>query len=171
MVSLSNLQLPKVALYYAMQTMGCRCTFILDTEKNPFSGGECVIFAFEAQCPTKEKIGIRLEHTPNIDKVKREVRHLEAINGLHIPHVPVLLGHSMSTEPSPFIALKWANGSALNWTDSSPEVEVRDRVLQTVAQVNMDLLNVQETGMLGYCIMLQLTGLMYHKAPLLWTGL
>jgi len=143
------MDLSQIALQCATNVMRCYCEFILGTQLGPYSGGECVIFAFEAQNEGRERIGIRLEHTPSQgtrDKVIKEVQHLKAIKAARIPHLPVLLGYSVSMTPSPFIALKWVDGIALAWSDSKPGAELRDGILRTVAQVNMDLLKVQESG-------------------------
>lgn len=145
MARLNDGELSQKALQCAVSVMKCPCDFILGTKDNPFSGGECTIFALESR--SCDRLGIRLEHTPSPDKVMKEVQHLEALRTAMIPHVPELIGYSISTTPSPFIALKWADGTALRWTNSSLKPEYRDRILKTVAQVTMDLLKVQEQGM------------------------
>jgi hypothetical protein len=117
MARLKSEELSQIALQHAVSVMKCPCDFILGTRQRPYSGGECTIFAFEAQSESenRERIGIRIEHTMSqntSDKVMKEVRHLKAINNAMLPHIPQLLGYSISL-PSPFIALRWADGISL----------------------------------------------------------
>jgi hypothetical protein len=137
--------LSRRAVCFANSITGCSCNFILDTEFHPYSGGECTIFAFEAE---GRRIGVRIEQrfSPLTRvKVDREVQLLQAITRERIPHLPYLIGYDLESIP-PLIATSWADGDKLVWTDSSPPLQIRKNILKTVAEVTLDLLKFQEPG-------------------------
>ena len=128
MPRLKDAELSQITLQCAISIVKCPCDFILNTEHKPHSGGECTIFAFEAKSSNRERISMLLEHTPSPNifaKMEQEVRHLGAIRAANLAYLPEFLGCSILLTLSPFIALKWAEGMSLKWTDSSPTPECR----------------------------------------------
>lgn len=147
MSKMSTVELSQRALKYAISVTNAPCDFILGTQNNPYMGGECAIFVFKTQ--GEDEVCIRLEHTPcthTSDKVKIEAQHLSSITSAGISRLPKLLGYS-SDPSSPFIALRWENGTSLQWTDSNPPLRARRDILLGLAQTILDLLQVQEHGM------------------------
>jgi hypothetical protein len=138
-------QLSRRAASFANNVTGCSCDFILNTEYHPYSGGECTIFAFQAN---GRRIGVRIERnfspTTRV-KVKREIQHLQAITRERIHHLPHLIGYDLESTP-PLIAMSWADGDKLEWADSSPPLQIRKNILKTIAEVTLDLLKIQEPG-------------------------
>jgi len=62
-----------------------------------------------------------------------------------IHHLPELLGYDIASIP-PMIAISWADGHRLEWTDSSPPPQARRDILRTVAEVTLDMLKIREPG-------------------------
>ena len=138
-------ELSNRVLDFANRVSGRSCRFILGTEQRPFSGGECIIFALESNT---ERFAIRVEqHFSSLTrtKVEREIQLFEAIKKEGIPRLPSLVGFDLESVP-PFIATRWADGFTLTWSDSSPPRHVREDILKAIAEVNLDLLRVQEPG-------------------------
>jgi len=146
MPKLTTIELSQRAIQHAISVTNAPCEFVLGTDINPYMGGECAIFVFKVN--GKGMISIRLEHTPSAytsDKVTMEAQHLTSIAGAGISRLPKLLGYS-SAPSSTFIALKWAEGTTLQWTDSSPPYPARENILQEVAQTILDLLQIRVDG-------------------------
>jgi aminoglycoside phosphotransferase (APT) family kinase protein len=138
-------QLSTRAASFASSITGYSCEFILDTEHHPYSGGECIIFAFEAK---GKRIGVRIERSFSSAtriKVEREIQLLQAITTERIPRLPHLIGYDLESTP-PLIATSWADGDKLEWTDFSPPPQTRKNILKNVAEVTLDLLEIQEPG-------------------------
>ncbi|KAI0430527.1 hypothetical protein F5Y09DRAFT_226845 [Xylaria sp. FL1042] len=138
-------QLAERALEFANRLTCCTCYFILDTQYCPYSGGECIVFAFEAD---GKRIGVRMEQNISAAthvKVEREIQLLEAIKREQIGHLPYLIGYDLDSVP-PLIATGWADGRELQWTDFTPPPQIRNNILKTVAEVTLDLLRVQESA-------------------------
>jgi hypothetical protein len=138
-------QLSRTAASFANSVTGCSCDFILNTESHPYSGGECTIFAFEAN---GRRIGVRIEQkfSPATRvKVESEIKHLQAITRERISHLPHLIGYDLESTP-PLIATSWADGDKLEWADFSPPLQIRKNILKTIAEVTLDLLKIQEPG-------------------------
>lgn len=138
-------QLSRKAADFVNRITGCSCDFILNTELHPYSGGECNIFAFEAN---GRRIGVRIEKhfSPLLRfKVEREIQLLQAITRERIPHLPHLIGYDLESTP-PLIATSWADGDILTWTDISPSLQIRKNILKTIAEASLDLLKIQEPG-------------------------
>jgi hypothetical protein len=138
-------QLSRRAASFANSVTGCSCHFILNTECHPYSGGECTIFALEAN---GKRIGVRIEQkfSPATRvKVEREIQLLQAITRERIHHLPHLIGYDLESTP-PLIATSWADGDKLEWADFSPPLQTRKNILKTIAEVTLDLLKIQEPG-------------------------
>jgi hypothetical protein len=72
-------QLSRRAASFAISVTGCSCDLIHGNKHHPYSGGECTIFAFEAN---GRRIGVRMEQNFSLAtrvKVEREIQHLQAI--------------------------------------------------------------------------------------------
>lgn len=74
----------------------------------------------------------------------------KAIARERIPRFQELLGYSDScVNPikALFVALRWADGLLLQWSDSSPADENdRNKIIDATAQATIDVLRVQERG-------------------------
>ncbi|KAI1127471.1 hypothetical protein F5Y10DRAFT_194208 [Nemania abortiva] len=136
-------QFAEKALNFANHLTGETCNFLFETGNQPFSGGECIIFALEAN--NGQKIGVRVEKNYTYAKVELEIQLLEAIKKARIAHLPSLIGYDLSSIP-PMIATAWAEGQTLQWSDSAPPRHVRNNILKTVVEVTLDLLQIQESG-------------------------
>jgi hypothetical protein len=154
-------QLSSKAKSFAERITGCPCDFIFDTEKHPYSGGECTIFAFEAN---GRRIGVRIERnfsSATRVKVDSEIQHLQAITRERIPCLPCLIGYDLEST-LPLIATSWANGNELKWTDARPPLQIRRNILKTIAEATLDMLRIQEPGKmrksLSYKLMLKFAG-------------
>lgn len=138
-------QLSRRAASFANSVTGCSCHFILNTEYHPYSGGECTIFALEAN---GKRIGVRIEQkfSPATRvKVEREIQLLQAITRERIHRLPHLIGYDLESTP-PLIATSWADGDKLEWADFSPPLQIRKNILKTIAEAALDLLKIQEPG-------------------------
>lgn len=105
-------ELPTRGLEFVSRASGCSCKFILNTEVNPFSGGECVVSALESKAG---RFAVRVKQhfsSSTRIKVEREVQLLKATKKEQIPHLPSLIGFDLESIP-PFIATSWADGHTL----------------------------------------------------------
>ena len=130
---------------------GFPCRFIFDTAQNPFYGGENIVFVVEDSRLSRVAVRIpRLEASYAARVVEIEVLHRLAIEYEGIDRVQSMIDYSTSCEnpiKTPFIALKWADGTHLQWTDSEPADERdRNKVIHAIAQISMDLLIVRQKG-------------------------
>jgi len=130
---------------------GLRCHFIFDTAQNPFYGGENIIFVVEDSRRSRVAVRVpRLEGPYAARVVGVEALHRRAIEHEEIGRVQRMIGYSTSCEnpvKAPFIALKWADGAHLQWTDSKPADEKdRRKVIHAIAQISMDMLTVRQNG-------------------------
>lgn len=133
--------------------LGSSPIFILGTDKEPFRGGEYIIYAMEVG-EEHRRICIRIPkvatgpHTSLL--LDREVDLRRRIELAKIHHFqPLITSDSSVNNPlqSPYMMLGWADGRPLSWSDSSPsQKELRRNVLRSVANASLDMLRVQDTG-------------------------
>ena len=138
-------QLSTRAASFTSSITGYSCKFILNTEYHLYSGGECIIFAFEAK---GRRIGVCIERSFSSAtriKVEREIQLLQAITTERIPRLPHLIGYDLESTP-PLIAISWADSDKLEWIDFSPPPQTRKNILKNVTEVTLDLLEIQELG-------------------------
>jgi len=138
-------QLSARAAEFIVRITGFPCRFILNTDSDPYVGGQCTVFALEAN---GERIGIRIDRHCSPDtraKVEKEIELLQAITRERIRHLPQLIGYDLEAEP-PMVATSWADGDKLEWADFHPPTKIRKSVLKTIAEVTLDLLKIQEQG-------------------------
>ncbi|KAK4038465.1 hypothetical protein C8A01DRAFT_17461 [Parachaetomium inaequale] len=128
------------------------CHFILNTDRAPFCGGEYAIYALEDEEKSR-RLCLRTPrnrtgcHVALVLEREAEVRR--RIDAARIPLFQPLIAYDPTTENSikaPYLALGWADGSPLKWSDAYPATNDRKSVIQAVANANLDLLRVQQPG-------------------------
>lgn len=136
----------------ATKVTGLPCHFIHHTEVEPLSGGEYIVYALESS--DNARISIRIPknrtnpHTSLLLKREAEIR--QRIDNAGLSLFQPLLAFSDTTENSlgaPFLALGWAEGNPLCWSDTQPAAEDERRgVLRSVANASLDLLCINENS-------------------------
>ncbi|KAM5446987.1 hypothetical protein MaudCBS49596_006167 [Microsporum audouinii] len=122
----------------------------MDTQKRPFGGSECVIVVLEDTEGSKWAVRFLLQfqrfprHIELV--VEREVALRLAIEKNAITGIPKLKTFSATFNNLarfPYIAVEWAEGTQLQWTETWPNVPQRDKVIQSVAHTVISLLKIQ----------------------------
>jgi hypothetical protein len=135
------------------RVLGLKCQFIMDTRERPFGGSECVIVVLEDEKKTKWAVPFPLqfrafpEHVMLTVKNKAELRL--AIEKAGISGITKLKAFSATFDSParfPFIVSEWAEGTQLPWTETYPAQPQREKVLQSVARIVLDLLQIQNKG-------------------------
>lgn len=130
--------------------LGLECCFIMDTQKRPFGGSECVIVVLEDTEGSKWAVRFLLQfqrfprHIELV--VEREAALRLAIEKNAITGIPKLKTFSATFNNLarfPYIAVEWAEGTQLQWTETWPNVPQRDKVIQSVAHTVISLLKIQ----------------------------
>lgn len=145
---------PKAIEALMMSVLGSPPAFILNTDKNPFQGGEYVIYAM-AIGEERRKVSVRIPRAiagPHTNlQLSREVEFRRRIQLAEVDLFQPLLRYDSSHDnllQSPYMILGWAEGRPMIWTDSFPaEEQQRRTVLQAVANASLDMLRVCETGL------------------------
>ena len=141
----------------AVAVAGVACHFILGTENVPFGGGECVVYALESESGynnnNNKRLCLRVPRTPIADAsqmVLAEVLFRRSMEREGVPFCQGLLGHDVSSNNPigrPFIALVWADGVQLEWTDTRPSDQGhRDKIIAAIAEYNVKLLGIRQSG-------------------------
>lgn len=126
---------------------GVPCRFILNTDKKPFQGGQRVVFALESS--DGERYAVRVERDTSDalkPKLEWEIGLLRSIKDLKIHHLPFLAGYELQPAP-PLTITNWVNGVPLEWSDITPASNVRKLVIQTIAEVTLNMLKIQSPGL------------------------
>ncbi|KAK4150671.1 hypothetical protein C8A00DRAFT_36730 [Chaetomidium leptoderma] len=128
------------------------CHFILNTDRAPFYGGEYTIYALEGEEKSR-RLCLRIPcnragcHVPLVLEREAEVRR--QIDAARIDLFQPLIAYDPTTENSikaPYLALGWADGSPLKWSDAYPATDDRKSVIRAVANASLDLLRIQQPG-------------------------
>lgn len=138
----------------ATKVTGSPCHFIHNTEAEPLSGGEYIVYALESS--DDDRVSIRIPknrtnpYTPLLLKREADIRQRIDDAGLRL--FQPLLAFSTTTENplcAPFLALGWAEGKPLCWSDTQPAAEdERRRVLRSIANASLDLISIHERSKL-----------------------
>ncbi|KFY67772.1 hypothetical protein V497_00236 [Pseudogymnoascus sp. VKM F-4516 (FW-969)] len=130
--------------------VGLQCQFIMDSRDRPFGGSECVIVVLEDEAGSKWAVRFPLQFRAFpahvVQKVKREVELRQAIEKAGIQGIMKLKAFSATFDnPArfPFIVSEWAEGMQLRWTESFPALPQRNKVIRSLAQIVLNLLQVQ----------------------------
>ncbi|KFY00197.1 hypothetical protein O988_03455 [Pseudogymnoascus sp. VKM F-3808] len=130
--------------------LGLQCQFIMDSLDRPFGGSECVIVVLKDEAGSKWAVRFPLQFRafPGhvVRTVKKEVELRQAIEKAGIQRITKLKAISSTFDnPArfPFVVSEWAEGNQLRWTESYPALPQRNEVIRSVAQVVVDLLQVQ----------------------------
>ncbi|KAJ3498919.1 hypothetical protein NLG97_g736 [Lecanicillium saksenae] len=130
-------------LSFAASITGGPCKFILNTDENPFRGGQCVVYGLETSNGCRFAVRVEQNISEAIQaKLDWEVRMLKSIKDLKIPHLPCFVGYESAPSP-PLVATSWADGCELEWSDSVPLPDVRMHVISSIAEVTLDMLKIQ----------------------------
>ncbi|KAH6621341.1 hypothetical protein B0J18DRAFT_224216 [Chaetomium sp. MPI-SDFR-AT-0129] len=132
--------------------IGGPCHFIHDTNRTPFRGGHCAVYALEDEEHSR-RLCLRIPHNRtcchtalHLEDGARIRRHIDAAG---IDLFQPLITYDHTTEnliKAPYLALGWADGKPLRWSDAFPATEDRKSVIRAVANVSLDLLRVQQPG-------------------------
>lgn len=128
------------------------CHFMLGTEADPkcHIGAENLVYPLESD--SGRRICVRIPkrgHAFISHVVRREIEIRRSIEAAGIDlFEPILASNPRdSRERAPYIALGWADGDPMNWTDSKPASEdERRKIIRAVANASLDLLQIQEPG-------------------------
>jgi len=150
-MTMSDLIESALVLKEASFILGSSCHFILDTDKKPFHGGECFVFALEDEVNTRIALRIPRSDWVSAQQIEAEINLRKAIRRENINGVQELVGFSLSCKNhlgSPYLALRWADGVPLEWSTIYPGEQNSHRdIIRAVAKVVVDLLAVQKLGM------------------------
>ncbi|KAK4189872.1 hypothetical protein QBC35DRAFT_379302 [Podospora australis] len=133
--------------------MGGPCHFILNTDISPFRGGEYIVYALEDEEAKSRRLCLRIPrnragcHIAPVIEHEAEVRR--QINAARIDLFRPLIAYDPPTENlirAPYLALCWADGSPLKWSDAYPATNDRRSIIRAVANASLDLLRVQRPG-------------------------
>lgn len=135
----------------AASLLGSPCRFILTTETKSYSGGEYLVYPLEST--SGRRICIRIpkethQHTSFLLEHEADIRRRIDAARIHL-FQPLIVADPKADNSLhvPFMALGWADGATLKWSDSNPASEdERRRFLRGVANATLDLLRIQETG-------------------------
>ncbi len=132
--------------------IGGPCHFILNTNISSFYGREYTIYALEDEA-TSRRLCLRIPHNwagchiaPVIEQEAEVRRHIDAAR---IDLFQPLIAYDPTTEnliKAPYLALCWADGSPLKWSDAYPATNDRRSIIRAVANASLDLLRVQRPG-------------------------
>ncbi|KAB5558337.1 hypothetical protein GE09DRAFT_1237695 [Coniochaeta sp. 2T2.1] len=143
----------KSILTVAESLLDSACHFTLRTETAPFAGGEYIIYSLESESKARS-ICLRIPRAatnPHVGfLVAQEAGIRRRIDAAGIPLFQPLLSADPTADnilKTPYLALGWAAGKPLIWNDTSPACQSdRQTVLHAVANVSLDLLQIQELG-------------------------
>ncbi|KAI1419465.1 hypothetical protein F5Y12DRAFT_247103 [Xylaria sp. FL1777] len=144
---------PSAIRTMAENLVGSTCHFILDTENNPFTGGEYVIYALENN-PKSRRICLRIPRNPTGPYIslllEREADFRRRIDAARVDLFQPLIAYDHTPDNSlhtPYLALGWADGSPLKWSDTNPAAECdRKHILRAIANASLDLLGIRQAG-------------------------
>lgn len=137
----------------ASNLMKSQCHFILGTNSTPFCGGEYAVYALQTASGTRIAIRIPKDHGPHAPLLLgQEAGIRQRIDSIGLPLFPSLISFDDTTDnliSAPFLALDWVDGHSLVWSDTQPAAKSeRESVLRTAANATIDLLRINNTGML-----------------------
>ncbi|KAF6811184.1 hypothetical protein CSOJ01_05863 [Colletotrichum sojae] len=150
---MAPIQLPNAISIHALAAslLSSPCFFILKTETESYSGGEYLVYPLESTCGRRICIRIPKEtHQHTGFQLERETNIRRRIDAAGIDLFQPLIAADPTADNSlhmPFMALGWADGATLKWSDSNPASEdERRRYISGVANATLDLLRIQEAG-------------------------
>jgi hypothetical protein len=137
----------------AASITGLPCHFVYNTDKQPLSGGECIIYVLES-LPTQQKLAIRIPrnrtgpHTQVL--IEQEADFRQRVDKAALKYFQPLFRFSSTTEntlKTPFLAIGWVDGRPLKWSPYHPAAEnERQDILRAVANASLDLLQINTSG-------------------------
>lgn len=144
---MSTPELSSRVLNCVARVTGEPCKFILDTRANPFQGGQRLVFALESG--ESQRFAVRVDR--NVSEFTRsmteeEIEMLKSMRNLQLPHLPSLVHYELEPSP-PLVVTNWVDGHELTWSDATPAPHVRRHVIRTIAEVTLDLLQIQRPGL------------------------
>lgn len=75
------------------------------------------------------------------------MEYLKAIKSLNIPRFQKLIDYGIHGNQlicAPFMAMEWADGESLHWSDTSlASLSHRQKVIQAIVEATLDLLQIQ----------------------------
>ncbi|ATY58608.1 kinase-like domain [Cordyceps militaris] len=112
----------------------------------PFSRGQRLVFALESG--ESQRFAVRVDR--NVSEFTRsmteeEIEMLKSMRNLQLPHLPSLVHYELEPSP-PLVVTNWVDGHELTWSDATPAPHVRRHVIRTIAEVTLDLLQIQRPG-------------------------
>lgn len=132
--------------------MGGPCHFIHDTNTAPFLGGEYARYALKDE-KNSRRLCLRIPQNRTgchaALRVEDEAKVRRYIDAVGINLFQPLVTYDPTTEnliKAPYLALGWADGSLLRWSDISPVADDRKSVMRAVANASLDLLRIQQPG-------------------------
>jgi hypothetical protein len=146
---------PAAILTLVENLIRAHCHFILDTDRAPFCGGEYAIYALEDEEKSR-RLCLRIPrdrtgcHTALLLEQEAEIRR--RIDAARIPLFQPLIAYDPTADnaiKAPYLALGWADGSPLKWSDAYPAANDRKSVIQAVSNASLDLLRVQQPGIVA----------------------
>lgn len=131
-----------------------RFRFLYDTANNPFEGGEYTIFALKDEVHDRQ-VAVRVPKSPpgpiTSMMMQSEIETRRRIDAARIDRFQPLLACDATADNDlkhPYMVIGWAQGNPVGWSGSIPKLEAdRQNVLRAIANVCLDLLQVQESGM------------------------
>ncbi|KAK4132535.1 hypothetical protein BT67DRAFT_443733 [Trichocladium antarcticum] len=132
--------------------IGGPCHFILNTDISPFRGGEYAVYALEDEQKSR-CLCLRIPHNRTGCHVafvlEHEAKVRRHIDAARIDLFQPLIAYDPTTTNlinAPYLALGWADGSPLKWSDAYPTTDDRRSIMQAVANASLDLLRIQRPG-------------------------
>jgi hypothetical protein len=125
------------------------CKFILGTEQTPYHGGQCNVYALTDH--SGRHIAMRIFHEADESSayiLSSEMKYRREIERLGLAHFGKVISISETGTQlinKPFVCLNWVHGNSLVWNDFIPKERLeRDKIIKTIANISLDLLDVQE---------------------------
>lgn len=125
------------------------CVFVQGTEENPYHGGQCNVYALQDH--KARWVALRIFHDAGPSSaflVSNEVKLRRQIEQHGINSFQTIISYAETGNHfirNPFICLGWTFGKPLVWNETVPGTRAeRDKVIQAIANVSLDLLRVQE---------------------------
>jgi len=135
--------------------IGGPCHFILKTNISPFRGGEYVVYALEDE-KNSRRLCLRIPHNRTGCHIacvlEHEAKIRRDIEAARVDLFQPLIAYDPTTEnliKAPYLALCWADGAPLKWSDAYPAMDDRRFVMRAVANASLDLLRIQRPGIVA----------------------
>jgi aminoglycoside phosphotransferase (APT) family kinase protein len=111
-----------------------------------FCGGQCSVLkcAFADGHSWAVRISLREANSNadvHVESMKQEIAIIQELEQKGSRWAPTYCGSSLSFSNDiqrPFIALRWIEGAPLHWSDSSPERKSRNEILQRLAAIQAE---------------------------------